>query len=109
MKYPRVKIQSDAVYKTILRNLCDTCNESGCRDCVVKDTRSGADWLRSMGININVLLWGSVVPKGISKFIIDRRFRRNTSYVTHPLIVLWATVATGTSILLVLKFIGIIQ
>ena len=105
MKYPKVKIQSDDIYQKILRNLCDSCSEGGCRDCVVNDQQSGADWLRRMGIHINVILWGSVVPKGISKFFVDRKFRRNTSYITHPLIIIWATFATATSIALVLRFI----
>ena len=58
-----------------------------------------------MGIHINVILWGSVVRIGISKFLVNRKFRRNTSYITHPLVVLWASVATSVSIVLLLKFV----
>lgn len=104
-KYPKVKIQSDDVYNAILRNLCDSCSERGCRDCIVNDPRSGADWLRSMGIHINVVLWGSVVPKGISKFFVDRKFRRNTTYITHPGVVLWAAAASAVSLILLLEFV----
>ena len=105
MKYPKVIIQSDEVYRIILRNLCDACGEGGCSTCVVYDQQSGADWLRRMGIHINVVLWGSVIPKGISKFLVNRRFRRNTGYITHPLIVLWAAFATAISIALLLRFV----
>ena len=104
-KYPKVKIQSDDIYRAILRNLCESCSEGGCASCIVNDQRSGADWLRSMGIHINVVLWGSVVPKGISKFIVNRRFRRNTTYITHPGVVLWASAATAASLILLLKFV----
>lgn len=106
MTYPKVKIQSDEVYRTILRNLCDSCTECDmCRACVVNDVQSGTDWLRRMGIHINVILWGSVVPKGISKFLIDRKFRRRTEYITHPLVIVWASVATVTSAVLAARFI----
>ena len=108
MNYPKVKIQSDVVYSTILRNLCDSCEGGTCRGCVVNDTQSGADWLRRMGIHINVVLWGSVVPKGISKFLIDRKFRRRTEYITHPLVVVWATVATVASIVLATRLLTLV-
>ncbi len=109
MKYPKVIIQSDEVYNTILRNLCNTCNEGGCIACVVNDRQSGADWLRRMGIHINVLLWGSVMPRGISKFLINRRFIRNTTYMTHPLVVVWSATATAVSLILLLKFVILAQ
>ena len=108
MYYPRVIINSSQVYRRVLQDLCNKCESMHtrrCNECVVHEPVSGANWLRSMGIHINVLWHGSALPKGLSKFLINRRVRKNNGYDNHPLFVVFSAVMTASTIVLSLRFL----
>ena len=81
------------VYKRILDEMCMqerrrySCY-ANCSECIIKNHVEGTKWLRSMGININVVWHGSVLPNRLSQGLISRRIKKvargNNWYKTHP-------------------------
>ena len=101
MYFPKVVMQSDRVYQEILNEMCRN-NKYGCgRDCdncIVNNHVEGAKWLRSMGIRINVIWHGSVLPNRLSQWLISRQIKSSYRGYVPPFLVVYSMLLTAITV-----------
>lgn len=104
MYFPKVVVQSSDIYRNILNEMCrheryeEACR-GDCNECIVKNHVEGTKWLRSMGININVFWYGSVLPNRLSQWIISRRIKKVYHGYAHPFWIVYSTVLTALTLI----------
>ena len=101
MYFPKVVIQSSRVYEKILNEMCNNDNrncERDCSNCIVNNHVEGTKWLRSMGIHINVVWHGSVIPNRLSQWLISRQIKKRYKGYTHPFWIMYSAVLTGITL-----------
>ena len=111
---PRVNIQSSTIYRMILDEMCmherfDCICHRDCDNCIIKNHVEGIKWLRSMGININVVWYGSVLPNRLSQWIISRRIKKVYRGYTHPFWIVYSATLTVAAFVPILIHFGLIK
>ena len=104
MYFPKAVIHSSDIYVRILDQMCreeryHTNCTADCSTCIVKNHVEGAKWLRSMGIRINVLWYGSVLPNRLSQWLISRQIKKAYSGYAHPFWVVYTALLTAITII----------
>ena len=105
---PKTIVQSSRVYSAILDEMCmhermnGICDRN-CDSCIVKNQVEGTKWLRSMGIRINVIWKGSLLPNAISRVIILSRIKKYYRGYSHPAVVAYTIILTAICIIHVIR------
>ena len=101
---PKTIVQSSRVYRFILDDMC--MNERvkyNCQrhydNCIIKNQVEGTKWLRSMGIRVNVLWKGSLLPNALSRIIILSRIKKYYRGYSHPALVAYTITLTAVCII----------
>ena len=100
MYCPKFRLNRTDIYDTIISRLCNTNGSdcpSSCNTCIIIDKVAATKWLRSIGINIDIMFLKKPLPKRLSFYLLTRDWRLMRS--TNPFWIGLSIILTGLLVL----------